>query len=103
MGCQGFTFAFCPLPFDLLLRLCRLASMVRADPFIPTRMVNITDAANHNTGFTYDALGRVTQVTFPSTLSESYTYDAMNNLGNRGQAVSIGRAILSNVGIIPLH
>jgi len=25
-------------------------------------------------------LGRVTQVTFPSTLTEGYTYDAMNNL-----------------------
>ena len=42
--------------------------------------MNITDAANNETGFAYDALGRVTQVTFPSTLSESYTYDAMNNL-----------------------
>ncbi len=43
-------------------------------------MVAITDAANHETQFSYDALGRVTQVTFPSSLSEGYTYDAMNNL-----------------------
>jgi YD repeat-containing protein len=43
-------------------------------------MVDITDAANHQTGFAYDAFGRVTQVTFPSSLSESYAYDAMNNL-----------------------
>jgi RHS repeat-associated protein len=43
-------------------------------------MVDITDAASHQTAFAYDALGRVTQVTFPSTLSESYTYDAVNNL-----------------------
>ena len=35
---------------------------------------------SHDTHFTYDAMGRVTLVTFPSTLSESYTYDAMNNL-----------------------
>ena len=57
-------------------------------------MVNITDAANHDTGFTYDALGRVTQVTFPSTLSESYTYDAMNNLlsktDRKGQTINYG-------------
>ena len=43
-------------------------------------LVIITDAANHDTHFTYDALGRVTQVPFPSTLGESYADDAMNNL-----------------------
>ncbi len=39
-----------------------------------------TDAGTEETQFAYDALGRVTSVTFPSTLSESYSYDAMNNL-----------------------
>ena len=57
-------------------------------------MVNITDAANHETGFAYDALGRVTQVTFPSTLSESYAYDAMNDLlsktDRKGQTINYG-------------
>jgi len=37
-------------------------------------MVDITDAASHQTSFAYDDLGRVTAATFPSTLSESYTY-----------------------------
>ena len=39
-------------------------------------------------------MGRVTQVTFPSTLSESYAYDAMNNLLTRtdrkGQTINYG-------------
>jgi len=43
-------------------------------------MVGITDAANHETQFGYDPLGRVTEVIFPPTLTESYTYDAMKNL-----------------------
>ena len=39
-------------------------------------------------------MGRVTQVTFPSTLSESYTYDAMSNLlsktDRKGHTISYG-------------
>ncbi len=38
------------------------------------------NAGNQLIGFTYDALRRVTGVTFPSTLSESCTYDAVGNL-----------------------
>ena len=42
----------------------------------------------------YDALGRVTQVTFPSTLNESYSYDAMSNLlsktDRKGQTINYG-------------
>ena len=40
------------------------------------------ESADDNVRLTlaYDPLGRVTQVTFPSTLSEGYTYAAMNNL-----------------------
>lgn len=49
---------------------------------------------NHDAHFTYDALGRVTEVTFPSTLSEGYTYDAMNNLvsktDRKGQTINYG-------------
>ena len=44
--------------------------------------------------FAYDALGRVTQVTFPSSLSESYTYDDVNNLlsktDRKGQTINYG-------------
>jgi len=44
------------------------------------------------TGFSYDALGRVTGVTFPSPLSESYNYDAVGNLltkrDRKGQTIS---------------
>ncbi len=47
-------------------------------------MAKHSDAASHATALAYDALGRVTQVTFPSMLSESYTYDAMNNLLTKG-------------------
>jgi RHS repeat-associated protein len=51
-------------------------------------------SASHQTGFAYDALGRVTQVTFPSTLSESYTHDVMNNLltktDRKGQTINYG-------------
>jgi YD repeat-containing protein len=39
-----------------------------------------TDANNHTTTFACDALSRVTQTTFPSTLVESYAYDAIGNL-----------------------
>jgi YD repeat-containing protein len=45
-------------------------------------LASITDAMNppRITGFSYDSLGRVTKVTFPSTLTENYTYDAVGNL-----------------------
>ena len=42
--------------------------------------------------FSYEPLGRVTQVTFPSTLSESYTFDAVGNLltktDRKGQTIT---------------
>ena len=46
-------------------------------------MLSITDANNHTTSFTYDAFGRVTKTTFPSTLIETYSYDADNNLTSK--------------------
>src|SRR5439155_5009342 len=39
-----------------------------------------TDALNRVTTFAYDPLGRITSTTFPSMLSEIYTYDAVGNL-----------------------
>jgi YD repeat-containing protein len=44
-------------------------------------LVSITDASAHSTFFAYDAFGRVTNMNFPSTLSETYAYDADNNSG----------------------
>jgi RHS repeat-associated protein len=44
------------------------------------RLLSITDAKNRVTSFGYDIKGRLTQTTFPSTLSETYTYDAIDNL-----------------------
>lgn len=46
-------------------------------------MTSITDANNHTTYFTYDAWGRVTQTTFPSTLYETYGYDGVGNLTSK--------------------
>jgi YD repeat-containing protein len=46
-------------------------------------LLSITDAAGHATQFTYDAFGRVTQTTFPSTLSESYLCDAVDNFTSK--------------------
>ncbi len=43
-------------------------------------LTSITDANSNQTQFTYDAFGRVTKTTFPSTLAETYQYDADNNL-----------------------
>ncbi|HXN74191.1 MAG TPA: hypothetical protein VN861_16715 [Candidatus Acidoferrales bacterium] len=40
----------------------------------------ITDANSHVTTITYDAFGRVTETSFPSTHYEQYAYDAANNL-----------------------
>jgi YD repeat-containing protein len=52
----------------------------------------ITDANRHQTSFTYDAFGRVVQSAFPSSLAESYLYDAVGNLVNKtdrkGQTIS---------------
>lgn len=60
--------------------------------------MNITDAATHQTSSAYDDLGRVTQVTSPSTLSKSYIYDAMNNLltemDRKGQTIGYGYVAL---------
>ena len=38
------------------------------------------DANAHVTSFAYDAFGRVSKTTFPSTLAEYYYYDAVGNL-----------------------
>src|SRR6266567_981931 len=46
-------------------------------------LLSITDAAMNPTSFAYDAFGRVTQTTFPSTLHESYIYDAVGNLASK--------------------
>ena len=46
-------------------------------------MLGITDANGHTTNFTYDAFGRVTQTTFPSSFYESYAYDAIGNLTSK--------------------
>jgi RHS repeat-associated protein len=43
-------------------------------------LTSITDALNRVTGFEYDARGRVTKTTFPSTLYETYNYDNLGNL-----------------------
>jgi RHS repeat-associated protein len=43
-------------------------------------LTSIKDALNHTTSFAYDSHGRVTTVTFPSTLYETYVYDAVGNL-----------------------
>ena len=43
-------------------------------------LITITDANQHVTHFAYDAFGRVTQTTFPSTLTEIYAYDVVGNL-----------------------
>lgn len=40
----------------------------------------ITDANGHVTSFGYDSFGRVIQTAFPSSLAESYAYDAIGNL-----------------------
>jgi YD repeat-containing protein len=37
---------------------------------LENNLTSITDAAGHITSFVYDAFGRVTQTTFPSTLTE---------------------------------
>lgn len=53
---------------------------------------SITDAAGNVTSFAYDALRRVTQTTFPSSLTETYAYDAVGNLTSKtdrkGQNIS---------------
>jgi YD repeat-containing protein len=46
-------------------------------------LTGITDANTHSTFFTYDAFGRVTKANFPSTFSETYAYDANNNLTSK--------------------
>jgi RHS repeat-associated protein len=43
-------------------------------------LTSIKDANNHTTSFSYDAYGRVTKTTFPSTQIETYGYDTLNNL-----------------------
>ena len=43
----------------------------------------ITDANNHITTMGYDDYGRVLSTSFPSTLSESYLYDAVGNLTSK--------------------
>jgi YD repeat-containing protein len=46
-------------------------------------LLGITDANSHTSNFTYDAFGRVTQTTFPSSFYESYAYDAIGNLTSK--------------------
>jgi RHS repeat-associated protein len=43
------------------------------------RVISVTDAGNDTTSFTYDFLGRQTQVTYPDASSVSYAYDDANN------------------------
>jgi len=43
-------------------------------------LTSIKDANNHTTTFAYDAFGRVTQTTFPSSAFETYSYDGVGNL-----------------------
>ena len=56
------------------------------------------DELTHATGLSSAALGRVTQVTFPSTRTASYTYDAMKNLltkrERKGPTISHGHHAL---------
>ena len=47
------------------------------------KSVCIADANGPATFFTYDAFGRVTQTSFPSTLNETYAHDADNNLTSK--------------------
>jgi RHS repeat-associated protein len=55
-------------------------------------LLSITDANSHETSFTYDAFGRVTQTNFPSSQIETYAYDANNNLtrktDRKGQSIT---------------
>jgi RHS repeat-associated protein len=46
-------------------------------------LLSIEDANSHTTSFTYDAFGRVTETSFPSTHYEQYAYDAANNLTSK--------------------
>jgi YD repeat-containing protein len=43
-------------------------------------LTSIQDARGNTTSFNYDAFGRVSKTTFPSTLAEFYFYDAVGNL-----------------------
>jgi len=44
-------------------------------------LISITDANGHTTQFAYNPRGWVTQTTFPSSLTESYTYDLVGTGG----------------------
>ena len=48
-----------------------------------SNLKSITDANQHATNFDYDAYGRVTKTTFPSTLFEMYGYDGVGNLTSK--------------------
>jgi YD repeat-containing protein len=51
-----------------------------------SNLLSITDAAGHITSFTYDAFGRVTRTSFPSTLTEAYTGERyLNPILRHGQ------------------
>jgi RHS repeat-associated protein len=45
--------------------------------------LGLVNANTHTTSFTYDAYGRVTRTTFPSSYYETYIYDADNNLTSK--------------------
>jgi len=49
----------------------------------PSLLTTLRNARDYDTAFTYDALNRLTQVTYPDSTSESYTYDANGNLLTR--------------------
>ena len=44
------------------------------------RVVTITDARNGITTYTYDGMGRVTEMQYPNGWVEYYTYDKMGRL-----------------------
>jgi YD repeat-containing protein len=48
-----------------------------------SNLTSIQDANSHTTSFSYDAFGRVSKTTFPSTLAEYYYYDAVSNLTSK--------------------
>ncbi len=49
------------------------------NPATGNNLTSITDANGHPTSFEYNARGWVTQTNFPSSLAETYSYNAIGN------------------------